>query len=118
MLSHENLDVYRCATEFVAFAFPIIQETPSGYADLRDQFRRSALSIPLNIAEGAGKTSGPDRAHSYTVARGSAHEYGAILDILVRIDALAENKKDEGERLLVRIVSMLTKLCHKERAER
>src|SRR5450432_4869639 len=61
-LDFERLDVYRCAIEFLALCVRLAARMPWGHADLRDQLRRAATSIPLNIAEASGKTSGPDRA--------------------------------------------------------
>ena len=57
MLSFQKLDVYQRSIEFLAFARRLLQRIPKGHADLVDQLRRSAQSIPQNIAEGAGKTA-------------------------------------------------------------
>ena len=53
----EKLDVYQLAIEFVAKANDIIERLPRGRGYLADQLQRAALSIVLNIAEGAGKFS-------------------------------------------------------------
>lgn len=75
MLSFQRLEVYQPSIEFLALALEIIAELPSkGHADIADQLRRAAQSQPLNIAEGAGRTSRPDVAKHYTIARGSAME--------------------------------------------
>ena len=110
-LDFEKLDVYRCAIEFLSLAVRIGSDLPRGEAEVRDQLRRASTSIPLNIAEATGKTSGIDRARYYAIARGSAFECGAILDVLVQIQALPEDLVAPGKSLLSRIVSMLTKMC-------
>ncbi len=46
------------------------------------QLRRASFSIMLNIAEGAGRFTDPDKRNFYTIARGSAFECVAILDYL------------------------------------
>jgi len=53
---------------------------------MRNQLRRSSLSIVLNIAEGSGRKTKADKRNFFIIARGSAFESVAIFDIL----------KDEG----------------------
>ena len=107
MLDHERLDVYRCAIEFLRIAFQIVERIPRGHGALADQLRRAATSIVLNIAEAAGKASAKERAHFHAIARGSAMECGAILDV-VRLMEVAPEQTREGKALLVRAVSMLS----------
>ena len=61
MLDYERLDVYQCALQLAALAFQILEKVPRGHGELSDQLRRATISIPLNIAEGAGKTSERER---------------------------------------------------------
>ncbi len=49
-LSHEKLDVYQKATEFLALSAQLLDAMPKGHKTLVDQLRRSALSVVLNIA--------------------------------------------------------------------
>ena len=66
---------------------------------------------PLNIAEGAGKPTDKDRSRFHAIARGSAMECGAVLDIM-HFASLAEPKAlTEAKALLVRLVAMLSKMC-------
>ena len=110
-LAHERLDVYKCAIEFFALSTRIIAVLPLGYAFLGDQYKRAALSIPLNIAEGAGKPNGSaDSKRSYNIARGSAMECGAILDSLRVLEIADGELIRQGKRLLVRVVAMLTRM--------
>ena len=110
MLDHEKLDVYQCAIEFLGVAFAIVGRLPRGHAALADQLRRAATSIPLNIAEAAGKTSAQERMHFHAIARGSAMECGAIMDV-VRLLKVAEPEVTHAKDLLVRAVAMLSKMC-------
>ena len=80
MFGFQCLDVYRCAILFLGHASALAQRVPRGHATLADQLRRAALSVPLNIAEGTGKGD-RDAARFYTIARGSALECAAILDV-------------------------------------
>lgn len=110
-LDHENLDVYRLAIEFLALALEIVDSLPRGRRELRSQLERAAMSIPLNIAEGSGKTSPPDRARYYATARGSALECGAALDVCGLLRHASPDQLDRAKHLLGRIVAMLTRMC-------
>ena len=81
VLHYEKLDVYQVSIQFVAVAVALSGQLPKGYAPLADQLRRAAWSIPLHIAEGVGKPSPSDQARFHAIARGSAMECGAILDV-------------------------------------
>jgi four helix bundle protein len=111
MLDYEKLDVYQCAIEHLACVFRWLPLVPRGYAALTDQWRRAAMSIPLNIAEAVGKTTIADRNNRYVVARGEAMECCAVLDVLVLLEAVPPEEVATAKQLLVRIVGMLTKLA-------
>ena len=111
VLTHEKLDVYQCAVQFLALSARLLDGLPAGNSVLADQLKRAALSIPLNIAEGTGKSSEPDRRRYYGIARGSAMECGALLDAARVLGLGTADSLDNGKALLVRIVSMLSKMC-------
>ena len=111
MLSFQRLDVYQCSIRFVGFAVEAAASLPKEHAALADQLRRAAWSVPLNIAEAAGRSSRADAARHYAIARGSAMEAAAVLDVIRCLGALGEDRHGQGLDLLARIVGMLTKLC-------
>ena len=111
MLSFQRLDVYQCAIQFVTHAIHIAEKVPRGHADLRDQLRRAAFSVSLNIAEGAGRASDIDSARHYAIARGSAMECAEVLDVIRALNAGSEQEHEQAIRLLERVVAMLTKMC-------
>lgn len=111
MLSFQRLEVYQRSIEFLALALEVIAELPTkGHADIADQLRRAAQSQPLNIAEGAGRTSRPDMAKHYTIARGSAMECAAILDVMRIQQTIKPQRYERGVDLLTSVVAMLTKM--------
>jgi len=112
---HEKLDVYQLAIEFVAKANDIVERLPRGRGYLADQLQRAALSIVLNIAEGAGKFSPADKAVFYTRARGSATESAAVLDVCRKLNLITPAVADDNKTLLERIAQMLTKLIKSRR---
>ncbi len=109
-LRHEQLDAYKAAIEFLALATEVLAAYPRGNGVLTDQLRRAALSIPLNIAEGYGRRTIADRSRFYDIARGSAHECGAVLDASDILKLVDEQHFVRGKTLLVRIVQMLVKM--------
>ena len=106
---HEKLRAYQDALRFVAFADPLLQELPAKVA-ARDQLDRASTSIVLNIAEGNGKRSAADRCRYLDIARGSALECAACLDVLVVKGLATETRAAEGKEILLGIVSMLVGL--------
>ena len=107
---HERLDVYRVSIAFVALADDTIGTLPRGRAYLADQLQRAALSIPLNIAEGAGEWSPKDKKRFYRVALRSATECAAILDVCRHLKLANEEQLNSGRDSLLRVVSMLTRM--------
>ena len=68
------------------------------------------MSIPLNIAEGAGKRHKADCRKYFDIARGSAMECRATIDVCHILGLVSDVKKTQTKELLHRIVAMLTKL--------
>jgi four helix bundle protein len=64
---------------------------------LTSQMRRTAISIPSNIAEGKGRSSDRDRAHFFCHARGSLLELETPTLIAQQLKYLAGS---DGEKLI------------------
>ena len=108
---HEKLEVYQVAIEFVVITEAIIKQFPKGRAYLIDQLQRAGSSVPLNIAEGAGEFSTNEKIRFYRMAKRSATECAGILDICARLNLIDEKMSLKSRDLLIRIVSMLTKMA-------
>ncbi|MEM6458076.1 MAG: four helix bundle protein [Planctomycetota bacterium] len=108
---HERLDVYHVSIEFVAWANRMVADLSGTHRHARDQLLRSSQSIPLNIAEGNGKRGGADRKRFFEIARGSAMEAAATLDVLVAIGAIDPAELMAGKGMLLRVVGMLVRLA-------
>ena len=71
----EDLIVWQKAHEFVISAYRMSQSFPkSEIYGLTSQFRRAAVSIAANIAEGFRKRSNLDKARFLNIAQGSTEE--------------------------------------------
>jgi four helix bundle protein len=111
--TQERLDVYRVALEFLVLADQRAAALPRGRAYLADQLRRAALSVVLNIAEGAGEFAAADKARFYRMARRSGTECAAILDCCRVLRLCNETESEAGRSLLDRIVAMLTAMVRR-----
>jgi len=112
---HEKLRVYQEAIQFVAWADECLKVLPKNLA-VHGQLDRAATSIPLNIAEGNGKYTAPDRCRFFDIARGSALECAACLDVLAAKNQTMPTA--QGKEILARIVSMLTGLIRSTSPDR
>ena len=110
IFDHECLDVYQAAIQFVIVGDEILAELPRGRAYLGDQLQRAASSIALNIAEGAGEYARHEKHRFYRMAKRSATECAAILDIGLKLGLIDTKKLSDARDLLFRIVSMLIKM--------
>ena len=112
-LDPDRLEVYRLAREFVAFSACVLSRR--GCASLRDQLQRASSSIVLNIAEGCGRFARLEKAHFYVIARGSAMECAAVLDLALARGLVSAAAYRYGRGRLVRVVQMLTRLAQRMR---
>ena len=72
-----------------AFRSVMLEKMPGGHAELADQLRRATISIPLNIAESAGKPA--ERTVRATMPSPEAPRWNAVAIVdLMRMQALVE----------------------------
>lgn len=75
MKTHLDLDVWKRSIEFVTLIYRLTGKFPkSEIYGITSQIRRSAISIPSNIAEGAGRTSKKEFSHFLSISLGSLAE--------------------------------------------
>ena len=103
---HETLNVYQESIRFITWISELL-ETIQKNLSVHNQLDRASTSIPLNIAEGNGKHTSADRCRYFDIARGSALECAACLDVLVAKKKIDEDKVQKGKNQLYQIVSML-----------
>lgn len=113
MFGHEKFKAYQIAIRFVELSLRILDKLEKGNADLRDQLKRAAMSIPLNIAEGSGRTSIVERRRYYTIARGSAMECAAVCDILLLLRREDDTDLLNAKSMLAEIAAILSAVCAK-----
>jgi four helix bundle protein len=114
---HEKLKVYQEALRFYSWSEPILERLPKS-ADVRNQLDRARTSVALNIPEGNGKFTPPDRCRFFDTSRGSALESAGCLDLIFIKKIISEQEMEEGKTVLHAIVSMLIGLIRSNSPER
>lgn len=105
----QQMDVYVAAIEYVGQTRPLVVRLRRTDLALADQMHRAVVSIPLNIAEGAGEYSPADKARFYRYALRSSTETLAILDVCRKLRLMKPEEEiayETGDR----VVAMLTRL--------
>ena len=75
MKTHKDLDVWKKSMDIVTEIYRVTKDFPKEEVyGLTNQMRRSVVSIPSNIAEGAGRNSKKEFIQFLYVALGSASE--------------------------------------------
>lgn len=106
----EKLDVYQRAIAFANHIYETTKAWPKEYdRSLIDQIRRASLSIALNIAEGASRTS-LEFKRFISISRGSAHECVPVLEIAEKQGIIEKSEKEELIQELLVISKMLSAL--------
>lgn len=81
-LNHQKLEVFTISRQFVLECYKLSNTLPGDERfGMVSQIRRAAVSVHLNIAEGASRKSETERKRFYEIARGSMIEIDAALDI-------------------------------------
>ena len=112
MRPHERLDVWKKSIDFVVAVYEATESFPKEEKfGLTSQLRRAAVSIPANIAEGAGRKSAKEFGYFLSNAQGSASEVETELLIAYRLRFLAEERFLQLQSSLDEIGRMLTGLA-------
>lgn len=108
-MQHDNTLIYQRSLELVRLVKQVIDELPSGYAFLADQLRRAASSVALNFSEGYGKSTPAEQRRYFRIARGSAYEVAAALDVALAFGAVSTERQSQGKELCDHLAAMLTR---------
>jgi four helix bundle protein len=111
MKTHKDLNVWRDSIDLVTTIYEITQGFPKEEVyGLTNQIRRSAISIPSNIAEGAGRKSNKEFLQFLYYAMGSLAELETQIVIAYNLSYLPEENKEQLDEKLVLISKMLSGL--------
>jgi len=107
-MTHRDLKVWQYSIELVTEIYQITRNFPkSEMYGLGNQIQRSAVSVPSNIAEGAGRNSVKEFSYFLSVAMGSLSELETQIIISKNIHYLDEIQFDTLMTKLIEIRKML-----------
>src|SRR5689334_3679064 len=115
MQDYRNLRVWQKAHQLAvdAYALPAYMTEPKAWT-LRDQILKAVISIPSNIAEGAGRGSDPDFERFLWYSMGSCNEFESDLILggdvgLIPGDAVTRlgNEVSDVRKMLSRLIQTI-----------
>lgn len=108
MKSHKDLDVWQRSINFVTQIYKITETFPrSEIYGLTSQIRRSAVSIPSNIAEGASRQYKSEFRQFLYIAMASSKELETQLIIATNLGYLEQHQCESSINELTVIIRML-----------
>ena len=111
MKNFKNLKVWQKGIELVVKVYRYSQKFPQEEIyGLTSQMRRSAISIPSNIAEGSGRSSDKDFNRFLDISLGSSFELETQIIIAHKLDFLSENEFEELNNMVREEQMMITGL--------
>jgi four helix bundle protein len=110
-LNHQSLDLYSLSKSLVLECYKMTNALPpeEKFA-MVSQIRRAALSVHLNIAEGASRKSLNERKRFFEIARSSLVEIDSALDIAAALNYIAHLNLEAMEEKMIRCFKILTVL--------
>ena len=108
---HEHLDVFRLAHQLALKIYDLTRSFPRDETwGLAGQLRRAAVSVPANIAEGAGRLSRAEYRRFVGIARGSAVEVSYYLRLACDLGYSSKSESENLRRQYESVCKMLTRL--------
>ena len=113
MKTHKDLEVWKRSIDFVTLIYKKTQSFPKEELyGISNQMRRSAVSIPSNITEGASRQSEKEFIRFLYIARGSAIELETHLIIIKNLGYIKETEYNELTTDITIIAKMLNGLIN------
>ena len=108
-LAHTKLHVFKFAGELVIESYKLMELLPTYERfNVCSQIRRAALSIKLNIAEGASRKTTTERRRFFEIARGSLIELDTAIGVCVELHLLSSENVAAAGNLIEQIYKMIS----------
>lgn len=119
--THKNLKIWQRSIAMVTQVYKLTETFPkSEVFGLINQIRRASVSVPSNIAEGAGRNSHKEFNQFLHIALGSAAELETqflIAKNLCYISQIQYMQIEQELQEIIRMISALTKTLTKDNSE-
>lgn len=114
IVTHKDLKVWQKSMDLVVTIYQVSSNFPSEEKyGLTSQMRRSAVSIPSNISEGAARNSTKEYIRFLYIALGSLSELETQLMIANRLEQLNNRLDEEITELRKMLIALIKKLEQK-----
>ena len=113
MANYKQLDAWKLSMELVKTVYILTKKFPKEELyGLTSQLRRSAVSIPANIAEGLGRQYKKDTLQFLHISRGSIYELETLLNIAVEVEVIETDDFNGIMNILERSLKVLNGLIN------
>ncbi len=113
---HKRLNVWKTSMDLVVEVYRLTENFPSREVYvLAQQARRSALSIPSNIAEGAGRQTKKEFINFLHIAQGSLSELDTQIELAERLGYLNSGEPDSLKNRMEQVSRMITGLIRQQK---
>lgn len=111
-LSYKNLVVWQKSLEFANAIIDQVEnlDTKRHHYRLVEQMEAAATSVPMNIAEGKGRSSKKEFSHFLMIARGSLYETMTLLEIFKMRNWISDDSFFKLNNMSNEIAKMLNSL--------
>ncbi len=114
--SFRDLQIWRKAMELTVAVYRLTKAFPREESfGLTSQLRRSAISIPSNIAEGHGRMNPREFKHFLLIARGSNSELQTQLELATALQFADSQSVKNAQSLSTEVENMLFALLSRLR---
>lgn len=111
MKTYKDLIVWQKSIKLVTLTYKLLEDFPKEETfGLCSQIKRSAVSIPSNIAEGKMRGSNNEFKRFLLIAYGSGAELETQIEISKNLEKTKNLKYEEFDKLLLEIMKMLNTL--------
>ena len=111
METHRDLRVWQQSIDFVSSIYLMTRSLPKEELfGLASQMRRSAVSVPSNIAEGYARGTDKEKIHFLRISSGSMSELETQLTLCLKLGYISQEEYNTTSEKLVSVWKQLNAL--------